>query len=153
MEPSSHPASGKANPEGSEIMTSLREIEERVVANGRVEGHEVRLLRELLYADGKIDRDEADFLVVVHKRVGHRSHQFQQFFYDTIKRHILQDGRIDAEEVGWLRQMIDHDGKLEDEERKFLEQLRGEAKQVGPAFESFYEEYMKRSPERHTAGG
>jgi len=61
-------------------MTSLREIEERVVANGRIEGHEVRLLCELLYADGKIDRDEADFLIVVHKRVGHRSHQFQQFF-------------------------------------------------------------------------
>ena len=52
------------------------------------------MLRELLYADGKIDRDEADFLVVVHKRVGHRSHQFEQFFYDTIKKHILEDGRI-----------------------------------------------------------
>jgi hypothetical protein len=33
-------------------MPSLREIGERLVANGRVEGHEVRLLRELLYADG-----------------------------------------------------------------------------------------------------
>jgi uncharacterized tellurite resistance protein B-like protein len=134
-------------------MPSLREIEERLVANGRVEGHEVRLLRELLYADGKIDRGEADFLVVVHKRVSQRSHQFEQFFYDTIKRHILQDGRIDAEEVEWLRQMIDHDGRLEDEERTFLEQLKGEAEQAGPEFEALYEESMKRPAEWRTSGG
>ena len=105
-------------------MPSLREIEERLVANGRVEGHEVRLLRELLYADGKIDRDEADFLVVVHKRVGHRSHQFQQFFYDTIKQAHPRGWADHAEEAEWLRQMIDHDGKLEDEERKFLRSSR-----------------------------
>jgi uncharacterized tellurite resistance protein B-like protein len=135
------------------MMPSLREIEERLVANGRVEGHEVRLLRELLYADGKIDRDEADFLVVVHKRVSQRSHQFEQFFYDTIKRHILQDGRIDAEEVEWLRQMIDDDGRLEDEERTFLEQLKGEAEQAGPEFEALYEESMKRPAEWRTSGG
>jgi uncharacterized tellurite resistance protein B-like protein len=134
-------------------MPSLREIGERLVANGRVEGHEVRLLRELLYADGKIDRDEADFLVVVHKRVSHRSHQFEQFFYDTIKRHILQDGRIDAEEVEWLRQMIDHDGKLEDEERKFLAELKGQAERVSDEFEALYEESMKRPAEWRTSGG
>ena len=134
-------------------MPSLREIEERLVANGRVEGHEVRLLRELLYADGKIDRAEADFLVVVHKRVGHRSHQFEQFFYDTIKKHILEDGRIDAEEVEWLRQMIDHDGKLEDEERKFLAELKGQAERVSDEFEALYEESMKRPAEWRTSGG
>jgi hypothetical protein len=134
-------------------MTSLREIEERVVANGRVEGHEVRLLRERLYADGKIDRDEADFLVVVHKRTGHHSDQFQQFYYDAIKRHILEDGRITAEETEWIRQMIERDETLEDEERRFLEQLRGEAREVSPEFEAFYQGCMKRPPERHTAGG
>lgn len=134
-------------------MTSLRDIEERVVANGRIEGHEIRLLRELLYADGKIDRDEADFLVGVHKRVVNRSHQFQQFFYDTIKKHILEDGRITAEETEWIRQMIEHDERLEDEERKFLHQLKGEAERVSPEFEALYQECMKRSPERHTAGG
>ena len=134
-------------------MITLRELEERIVANGRVEGHELRLLRELLYADGKIDRDEADFLVVVYKRVGHRSHDFEQFYYDTIKKHILQDGRIDAEEAEWLRRMIFHTEEVEDEERSFLRQLRGEARQVSPEFEALYDECMKLPPERHTAGG
>src|SRR3954453_3040083 len=85
-------------------LRELREIEERVVASGRVEGHEIRLLDELLYADGKIDREEAAFLVVVHKRVRSRTHGFEQFFYNAIKDHILADGRVGAEETAWLRQ-------------------------------------------------
>jgi hypothetical protein len=133
-------------------LRALREVEERVVANGRVEGHEIRLLHQLLYADGKIDREEADFLVVVHKRVQHRTHGFEEFFYNTIKDHILADGRVDAEETAWLRQMIFHDDKLEDEERKFLHQLKGEAKEVSPEFEAFLLESMKYPPERRTAG-
>jgi len=133
-------------------MANLRELEERVVANGRVEGHEIRLLRELLYADGKIDREEADFLVVLHKRVQYRTHRFEEFFYNAIKDHILADGRIGAEETAWLRQMIFRDDKLEDEERKFLHRLKGEAKQVGPEFEALLVESMKYPPERRTAG-
>ena len=91
-----------------EIMPSLREIESaRRQRPGRGPRDEVASRAALRRRQ---DRPEADFLVVVHKRVGHRSHQFEQFFYDTIKKHILEDGRIDAEEVEWLRQMIDHDG-------------------------------------------
>jgi uncharacterized tellurite resistance protein B-like protein len=133
-------------------LRELREIEERVVASGRVEGHEIRLLHELLYADGKIDREEADFLVVVHKRVRSRTHGFEQFFYNAIKDHILADGRVGAEETAWLRQMIFQNDKLEDEERKFLQQLKGEAQQVSPEFEAFLLESMKYPPERRTAG-
>jgi hypothetical protein len=134
-------------------MVSLREIEERVIANGRVDGHELSLLHNLLDADGKIDRKEADFLVVLHKRVRYRTQGFEQFFYNTIKKHILADGRIGAEETEWLRQMLFHDGKIEDEERKFLHELKGEAKQIGPEFWALYAESLKQPPEQHTSGG
>jgi uncharacterized tellurite resistance protein B-like protein len=133
-------------------MLSLRELEEHIVANGRVEGHELEVLRNVLYADGKIDRKEADFLVVVYKRVRARTHSFQQFFYNTIKKHILADGRIDAEETEWLRQMLFHDGKIADEERKFVRELKGEAKEVSPEFQALYAEFMKQPPEQHTSG-
>ena len=52
-------------------MLELREIEQVILANGRVDGPELRMLRRELYADGKIDRQEADFLVELHKRVQH----------------------------------------------------------------------------------
>jgi len=134
-------------------MLSLREIEERVLANGRVEGHELTTLRTLLYADGKIDRKEADFLVELHKRAQYRTRGFEQFFYQAIKHHILANDRIGAKETDWLRQMLCADGKIDDEERKFLHQLKGEAKETGPEFEALFSECMKQLPEQHTSGG
>jgi hypothetical protein len=134
-------------------MVSLREIEERVLANGRVEGHDLEVLRRRLYADGKIDRKEADFLVELHKRAQYRTPSFEQFFYQAIKDHILANGRIGPNKTAWLREMLFTDGKIEDEERKFLHQLKGEAKEASPEFEKLFKEAMAQPPEQHTSGG
>ena|SRR5438445_5855987 len=133
-------------------MPNLREIEERVLANGRVDSTELEALRALLYAEGKIDRKAADFLVELHKRVQYPSPAFEKFFYQAIKDHILADGRISAGETGWLRQMVFADGKIEDEERKFLRQLKGEARDISPEFETFFKEVMMQPQEQHTSG-
>lgn len=119
--------------------------------SGKQEGHgpELEAVRRQLYAGGKIERREADFLVELHKRVQHRRPAFQQFFYQAIKDHILTQG-IDAEEAAWLRRMLHDDGKIDDEERKFLHELKGEAKQVSRKFDVFFEESMKQPPEQRT---
>ena len=127
--------------------TTLREIEERIIANGRVDGHELEALRRLLYADGKISRKEADFLVELHKRVQYHTPGFEQFFYKAIKDHILADGRISAEEAAWLRQMLFADNRIDDEERKFLHELKGEAKRTSPEFEALFKDAMKQPRE------
>jgi hypothetical protein len=134
-------------------MMSLREIEERVLANGRVEGHELELLRQVMYGDGKVNREKADFLVELHKRVQHRTPAFQRFFYQAIKDHILVDGCIGAKETDWLRQMVFANDKVDDEERKFLQELNGEAKQVAPEFEKLFKQCIKQPPEQRTSGG
>src|SRR5262249_59443385 len=115
-------------------MLQLRQLLEGVLANGKVEGHELEVLRRELYADGKIDRSEADFLVEMHKRVQRVTPAFEQFFYQAIKDHILADGKIDAEEVTWLRQMLYADGRIDEQEKKFLRELRGEAREASPKF-------------------
>src|SRR5437763_4800988 len=107
-----------------------------ILADGKVEGPEIEQLRQVLYADGKIDRPEADFLVELHKRVQRRSPGFEQFFYKAIKDHILADGQISAGETAWLRQMLWADGKIDDAERKFLHELKGEAREVSAEFET-----------------
>lgn len=135
------------------MLRTLREIEERVLANGRVDGHELEALRQLLYADGRIKREEADFLVELRKRVQYRTPAFEKFFYKAIKDHVLANGRITAGEAAWLRQMLLADGRVEDEERKFLRQLRGEADGVSPEFEQLFRELLKQPPEQHTSGG
>jgi len=133
-------------------MPDLRQIEQDILATGKVERHELEVLRRVLYADGKISRREADFLVELHKRVQHLSPGFERFFYKAIKNHILAHGRIDAEESTWLRQMLFTDGMLHDEGRKFLHELKGEATQVSREFESLFEESMKQLPEQRTCG-
>src|SRR5690348_454952 len=133
-------------------MPGLRQIEHDILARGRVDGHELEVLRRQLYAGGRIERQEADFLVELHKRVQHLTPAFEQFFYQAIKDHILAHGRIDAEEAAWLRRMLFADGKIKDEERTFLHELKGEAGQVCREFQVLFEESMKQPPEQHTCG-
>ena len=136
----------------SEVMLKLRQIEQDILAIGKVDGPELERLRRELYAHDKIERPEADFLVELHKRVQHRTPAFEQFYYQAIKDHILAHGRIDTEEAAWLRRMLFADGKLEDEERKFLHELKGEAKQLSREFETLFAESMKQPPEQRTCG-
>lgn len=131
--------------------SDMRAFEESVSRTGKLSGSDQKALQELVYADGKIDRPEADFLVVIHKRVQPRSASFEQFFYKAIKDHILANGKIGPGEAEWLRQMIFFNDRLEDEERKFLQELKGEARETSPEFDALYQECMKLPPEPHTA--
>lgn len=133
-------------------MVNLRQIEQKILANGKVDGPELETLRQSVYGNGKIDRQKADFLVELYKRVQHITPAFEQFFYKAIKDHILADRAIGAEEADWLRRMLFHDGKLRDEERKFLHELKGEANEVSPEFEKLFADCMKQPAEQHTSG-
>jgi hypothetical protein len=134
-------------------MPELRDIEKEILATGKVDSQHLAALRRRLYADGKIDRNEVDFLAELHKRVQHPNPAFEELFYQAIKDHILADGRIDAEETAWLRQMLFADGKFHDEGRTFLHQFKGEAKQLSPEFEGLFRESMKQPVEQRTCGG
>ncbi len=133
-------------------MHELRRIEQAILADGRVRSQELEALRRQLYAGTRIERREADFLVELYKRVQHRTPAFEKFFYQAIKDHLLADGRIDAEQTAWLRQMIFNDGTFHDEGRKLLHELKGEAGQVSPEFDALFTRSMKQPPEQRTCG-
>ena len=142
----------KGHVEENSVMLTLRQIEQDILASGKVDGPVLEGLRRQLYGHGKIDRRGADFLVELHKRVQHMTPAFEQFFYQAIKDHILAQDRIDAEQTAWLRRMLFADGKIKDEERKLLHELNGEAGQVSPEFEMLFAESMKQPQEQHTCG-
>ena len=133
-------------------MLKLQQIEQDILATGKIDKPQLEVLRRELYAGGKIDPPKADFLVELHKRVQHMNPAFQQLFYQAIKDYILANGRIDAEETAWLRRMLFADGKIDDEERKFLHELKGEAKHISPEFEALFAGSMKQPPEQRTCG-
>jgi hypothetical protein len=121
-------------------VAELQQLMQDILRNGKIDGHELQLLREQLYVDGQIGRREADFLVEVHKKVQRVSPGFEQFFYQAIRDHIVVDGAIRDEEARWLRQMLSHDGQVTESEKKFLRQLKGEARHVSPAFQKLFDD-------------
>jgi hypothetical protein len=52
-----------------------------------------------------------------------------------------------------LREVLFSNGPLEDKERKFLHQLKGEADDIAREFEALFAESMKQPPEQRTSGG
>jgi len=131
-------------------MQELQRVEQDILATGKVDSNHLEALRRALYAGGKVSRPAADFLINLHKRVGHPNPAFEQLFYRAIKDHVLVDGRIDAEEAAWLRKTLLADGKIRDEERKFLNELKGEAAQTSREFDALFVEAMKLPQESHT---
>src|SRR6185369_10307441 len=110
----------------------------------KVGNRDLEVLRQRVYDHGKVARPEAEFLMGLHRRVQDHTPAFDQFCYQAVKDHILTDGRIDAEAVTWLRQMVLANGKVDDEERKLLHELRGEARQVSQEFETLFAECTKQ---------
>jgi hypothetical protein len=133
-------------------MHELLRIKQDILARGKVDSDHLESLKLALYSGGKVSRPAADYLVELHKRVQHPNPGFEHLFYKVIKDHVLVNGKIDAEEVGWLRRMLFADGKIKDEERKFLHELKGEAKVSSPAFDELFTESMKEPQEQHTSG-
>ena len=133
-------------------MFNTYEIEQRILATGKVDTPELEALGRQIYANGKIGRQEADFLVQLHKRVQHLNPAFEEFYYKAVKDYVLRDDRIDAAASAWLRQMLFTDGEASDAKRKLLHELNGEAKHISGEFELLFKQIMRLSPEQHTSG-
>jgi hypothetical protein len=133
-------------------MHELRRIEQDILARGKVDSDHLEALRLALYAGGTVGRPGGNLLVELHKRVQHPNPAFEHLYYRAIKDHVLVDGRLDAAETAWLRGVLLAEGTIKDEERKFLHELRGEAREVCREFETLFAEAMKFPQERHTSG-
>jgi hypothetical protein len=106
------------------------------------------LKKELKDADGKIGDDGVKFLVELRNTAqkkakttpGAVTEAFEDFFFKTIQENVLKDGKIDASEAGWLRTTLFADGKIDDREMQFLNNLNKKAKSKSSEFEKLYSE-------------
>jgi hypothetical protein len=112
-----------------------------ILADGKIDDAEVKILQKELYADGVIDQKEVQFLIDLRNQAkGNVTPAFTKFFFKAIKDNVLKDGNIDATEAKWLRAMLFADGKIDDDEKKFLRELKRQAKKMSPAFQKLYDE-------------
>jgi uncharacterized tellurite resistance protein B-like protein len=126
-----------------------------VLADGKIDDAEVKVLRKELWADKKIDDDEVKFLIELRNTAQKKAKakkeevnpKFEKLFFEAIEANVLRDGKIDASEAKWLRSMLFADGKIDDNEKKFMASLNKKAKSKSPEFEKLTKdcEAMKKS--------
>jgi uncharacterized tellurite resistance protein B-like protein len=132
-------------------MANWRKLTVQVLlADGVIDDAEVKILRKELWADGKIDKEEVDFLIELRNAAQKKAKRgelrpaFENLFFKAIEENVMADGVIDAKEAAWLRKMLFADGKIDAREKKFLQRIKKAAKKVSPAFQALYDECMSK---------
>ena len=76
-----------------------------ILADGQIDDTEVKILKKELFADKKIDKEEAEFLVELRNKAQKKAKEtginpaFEKLFFTALETHILEDGVIDADET------------------------------------------------------
>jgi len=115
-------------------MADLNNLKKQILEDGVIDLPEVELIRTVIYADGVIDREEADFLFDLNDAVSDKVNatEWGDLFVKAITEFLLHDedspGEIDPEEAAWLYDKIGADGKVDDLEIRLLNELRDSAK-------------------------
>lgn len=115
-------------------MKTLQEYKAEILADGIIDANEVKELEQLLFADGKIDSEEADFLFELNDAVTGKDNDcpWNKLFVRAIVSYLLEDelspGEIDDEEADWLYNKIKGDGQIDTLERELLLQLKSQTK-------------------------
>lgn len=115
-------------------MANLEELKKELLADGIIDAAEVQTIKEVIYEDGKIDKEEADFLFEINDAVSGKENapEWKTLFVDAITAYLLEDetspGEIDDDEAKELYDQIKGDGQVDDTERALLENLKAKSK-------------------------
>jgi hypothetical protein len=111
-------------------MKSLKVLKKEILEDGIIDANEVKEIEAIIYQDGKIDQEEADFLFELNDAVSGKSNDksWETLFIKAISSFVLDDdasnGEIDEDEAKYLFDKIQGDGKIDDIEKKLLNHLK-----------------------------
>ena len=115
-------------------MANLEQLKKELLADGIIASEEVKTIKAIIYEDGKIDKDEADFLFELNDAVSGKENapEWKDLFVDAITAFVLEDevspNEIDDDEAEYLYNQIKGDGQVDDTERALLENIKAKAK-------------------------
>ena len=115
-------------------MANLEQLKKELLADGIIDSDEVNTIKTVIYEDGKIDKDEADFLFELNDAVSGKENasEWRELFIDAITAFVLEDevspNEIDKDEAEYLYNQIKGDGQVDDTERALLENIKAKAK-------------------------
>lgn len=118
------------------------------LADGQIDDNEVKVLKKQLYADGKIEMKEMEFLVELRAEAQKKakgeplSSAFETFYFKALHDGVLGNGIISAKEVTFLRKAVFEDKKVDEGEKSLLKKLKKGATKTNAAFDKLYEEVV-----------
>lgn len=110
-----------------------------LLADGGIDDREVTVLRKELFADGKVDEVELDFLLELKRDAKRVVPAFHFLMIDSLKSCCVEGDAIRPGSVSLLRRWM-LAGKPGYAEKRYLDELRGAAKQVPPDFDALYQQ-------------
>jgi uncharacterized tellurite resistance protein B-like protein len=112
-----------------------------ILADGYIERKETELIKKAILADGVVSKSEAEFLLELRKEAPRAVAEFHSFVLDVVKKAVLADGDVSAAEASWLERFITADGKVDDQEKQLLRDLKAGAKSTSAEFDALFKKY------------
>lgn len=110
-----------------------------LLADGGIDAREVGVLRKELFADGKVDEIELDFLLELKRDAQRLAPDFHFLIIEALKSCCLAGDTIKPGAANLLRRWL-QPGKVGYVEKRYLDELKAAAKQVPADFEQLYQQ-------------
>ena len=124
-------------------MANLEELKAAVLADGIIDAEEVKKIESVIYEDGKIDREEADFMFALNDATSGNANDssWARLFTKALTDFVLADdgtpGILDDEESAYIIGQIKSDGKVDGHERALLISILTNAESTPQSFQDF----------------
>ena len=114
-------------------MKTLEELKKELLADGIIDADEVKTLESVIFEDGVVDKEEADFIFELNNAVSGKANapEWKDFFVKAItsfvKKKKKSNGEIDDDEAKYLYEQIKGDGQIDDIEKALLENIKAKS--------------------------
>jgi hypothetical protein len=119
-------------------VSALRELKPQILSEGRdleIDDADVALIRERL-PEGKLGTDDLMVLAELRGEARVVCPAFDQLFFPAFKAYLLADGKISLHEQFLLLRILYGGGGIDPAERRFLNELRNEVREMTPEFDA-----------------
>jgi hypothetical protein len=112
-----------------------------LLADGGIDDRETAVLRQEIFADGRVDDFELDFLLELRRDARRLVPAFHFLVIDALKNCCLEGDAVKRGTAALLRRWL-LAGKVGYVEKRYLQELRTAARQAPADFEELYRECM-----------
>lgn len=134
-------------------MGRLHQFRAELLRDRKITDDEVGVIRDYIEQDGKLDLEDVKLLVDLLSEAREVSASFDELFFPALKEVLLADGRIGPDEQFYLLKMLYSNGRIRDNEKQFLIELRREVREASPEFEALCEEALHADATSWSLGG